>query len=304
MHRRTILALLLLLHGPAPAQDAPVDPAAQQIRIHDVRDLVERVSGGVASDARTDAGARELVVADLATAIRTFVEPALREGESITAVGSTHVVVVARAGQQDWVERFLALQRDARETVLVLEIRIYMVPAASYATLGLENGPRVFQGVDGRMVRIAHDDVEEVTVARLAALPMHRASLFAGQQLKYVQDYEFVEIDMEGRKVLIPDPKIATIEDGTWLDGTLSLVGPDTIGLDLRLNLQVVEQPFPVFETKFGVDGTLKIQLPSATSTTLAAVAAVRAGDSIMFPAPAFRGRHPVMIVSPRIGGR
>ena len=267
----------LLLPLQAQRRPDPVDPA-QEVQIHDVRGLL----------LGDTPAARAGEVEHVAAALRRFVEPTLGEQADVRPLGRRRVAVLARSEQQAWIAA--ALDRAKRGEWAELKISVLEVRESVHAAVvgdrtrggevveqrreGGREGGTVLLRRKYPVAAITSVDVEPVVAAlrgdaatavlgevSLRTEPLRLARGLVGERVTYVRDYEVKHL-----VVMVVDPVIAEVLDGTEIEVTTSPRNAGRIGVWLSVNTnRLLDRPIPTFTTSLaGSDAPLTLELPSS----------------------------------------
>lgn len=274
---KLVLSMTVLCALALPAQEkrpAPHDPK-REVHIFEVADLVESKEG---SDPKA-----------LASFIRTFIQPPLEKGEDVKDLGNGSLVVLAKPNQQAWVQRFLIQNRKVKPYFLHVQV--------TFAHMGDKTFASQLRPLLKKKTSVIIDDTEkssafmagllkkaDVTVInapRYLALPLQEASVFVGEQLTYVSNYEIKKIDSP--KGFVADPVVEKAQDGILFQGTGAFTDANLIGLDFKLVIAEIHKPIQteaLTERQKDIPETirklgLKVSLPETTKTTLKSKALV-----------------------------
>ena len=239
-----IATAALTVAGAARAQRVmlPDDDGDRMLQLFDLRkawiesvgrgpDLRLRIADGDPNGG--DAGAES--AREAARLLRHFVEPQLRTGDDLCAMGTHWIAVLADQERIASVERLFDAARRRREDLIEVEVRMLGVKAGQFVKHLAPRLTRVERGeavsyesvIDGDAVAkfsaACDDATDEVLVApRIVVYPLQRANMHMITQVSYVKDYE-VEI---GANEAVADPVIGVVWEGnksdvlaTWLPG-------------------------------------------------------------------------------------
>ncbi len=312
----SLAAALLWTAGASPAQETvelarrPVDIGGRQMRLFDLRDLLAAMESATpAEDAEpvdrdTLLASRRERIARIASACATFIDPPLCDEETVQGVGSTHLACMGTATQQQWVTDFLELQRQSPTTLLSLEARIWRVSPEVYATLALDDGPRALGEAElARLTtRLMEAGTDILMAPRVTVAGLSEFSIETAESFSYLSDYALETVGEGEDLTRIANPMIDVVKDGLELCGLLARLGKDRIGLQCTFALSEVERPFPVVEVTL-IEGTapVTIQKPTVHRIAVDATAVAKHRHAILFPAPEFRGTHPVVVLMPSL---
>ncbi|MBK8097307.1 MAG: hypothetical protein IPK26_09375 [Planctomycetes bacterium] len=304
--------LSALLPGQGAAQPAPADD-----RIAKVYDLgavlaaVGPVARGAALGAR-DPGEppappnpARVALEGLGTAVRAFVRPELRADEEVQILGERWLVLLGRAEQHAWLERFIA---DGAADAIPLGRLVVQVVALPTATFGIEVLPALQQGDakpgDATLLEpgdatdafvkamLAHKDGTRIDVAPVDLLPLRPSSQAVVNQTAYVRDFD-VEI---AQGTVIADPVVDVIQDGFSLQAVGKSLG-ESIGLSVQAQLVELQRPIPTFTTTLGVGTPVTIQLPQVSSAKVDAAVEMKPGQVLALTLPPLAGKRCLALV-------
>lgn len=304
---------LVALAAPVMAQSEIVIPTSRQaaganreLTVRDVRGLIVHLGriGAVPPGEEEEPLPEEGGTPEewLATAVRTFVSPPIRDTRSVRMVSGRYLVSVGTAEQQGWIDRFLKFQAEAPENRILVASTLYELDVRAFKELGIETGIRSYDAEEGEVVvrRLDQSGAEKKLAPRLVSLPWHPAEIFVGEQIEYVRDFELGVDDAGG-----------LFADEVWeflLDGARFSVWPlhldgGEIGLLGKVEITEVSQPLPKkqLEARVG-DRKLEIETPTFTRTERVIGVAVPNGGYAVVPCPPIEGRIPLVVIQLQSG--
>ncbi len=288
------LSIPLLLAADMRAQKVPLAADDERIvQLHDVRALLAKTDPE--PEATDDVERRRRRVARLEEFVRTFMSPQLGGDEDVQALGTDHLVMLARPPQQAWLERLLAHHRRAGSYHITLTVRILTVPKGAFAAhfaplFGVRDTWTKLQAVqpageatDRWLAAIAADaTIQTVQAPRLLAAPLQRASIQVGKTIRYVKDYEIETV----RERSVAVPIMAETFDGARVEMTSGLVDEKRLGVTFDFRINELKS-MPKFETTLrGVPEKVTVDLPTWTELHLEQKIVIPDGGTAIVSAP------------------
>ena len=246
----TVLSVSTALWVPAQEKRlVPGDPK-REVHIFDIRDLVTPKDAGDQVTAADKQKIEAKTLNAMAGFIATFIQPPLGKGEDVKSLGNGSLVVLAKPNQQAWVQRFLTQNRKAKPYLLNVQATfLYMGDKTFESQLRplLKKGSSAIiddTEKSGAFMRglLQKKDVTVINAPRYLALPLQQASVWIGNKIKYISDYDIIEVDSPTKGlVAIPVPKEA--RNGILFEGTGAFVDKNLIGLDFKLVVAEIHKP-------------------------------------------------------------
>tara|TARA_R110002096_G_scaffold43169_1_gene116279 strand:+ start:238 stop:1182 length:945 start_codon:yes stop_codon:yes gene_type:complete len=282
--------------------------AAQRMPMPDGRilqlfDLRETQHGGAHKLApmKHDAGKHA------ASMLRHFIDPPLRDGDDITAIGNHWIAVFADEQRIASVDRLFHAAKQHRNDLLTIEVKMLDVSADKFRKhllpqldkIERKAGTTYETVVDKPKAKKFLTSCETAATTVLAApllsvLPLQKAHIMVGNETAYVKDFT---VQRAGDAV-IADPVIATVWDGHKSEVCATFLPGGRIGLTCDVNVQELLRPIPTVETVV-VKGTkpVTIQLPRLSGVRLANVAEIAAGSLVVLAAKRSDGNFLVAVI-------
>ncbi len=248
----TVLVVVTCIALPVTAQHkqpAPGDPK-REVHMYRVHDMIQPLG----SNDQINAAQREEIAAKnlkaLAGFVRTFIQPPLEKGEDVKSFGDGSLVALARPNQQAWLQRFVTQNRKAKPYMLNVQtsfvhmgdktfesqLRPILKKSSSAIIDDTEKSGVFMRGL------LQKEDVTVINAPRYLALPLQQASVWIGNKIKYISDYDIIEVDSPTKGlVAIPVPKEA--RNGIFFEGTGAFVDKNLIGLDFKLVVAEIHKP-------------------------------------------------------------
>jgi len=278
----SLTAMLCALALPAQEKrPVPQDPK-REVHIFEVADLIRPMG-----EADQKAAPRHLDA--LAGFIRTFIQPPLEKSEDVKSLGNGSLVVLAKPNQQAWVQRLLTQNRKVKPYFLSVEVTFIHMGDKTFdselrpllkkeSSVIIDDTEKSGAFMTGLLKKA---DVTVINAPRYLALPLQQASVFVGQTITYVSNYEIKEIDSP--KGYVADPVVEEASDGILFEGTGAFTDENFIGLDFKLVIAELHKPIhteALTERKKDIPPAiqklnLQVSLPSTTRTTLKSKAVV-----------------------------
>jgi hypothetical protein len=239
--------------------------------------------------------------------VRAFVQPPLAANEDVQPLGERWLVMLCRAEQHAWLERYLATAQRQREQIITLQCELFRMPeiwfaekvAPALARQGKPAGSPVIlspgAGTDAFLKALAEDVAcEQLTAPKLAVHPLEPATASLLQQTAYVRDFE-VEV---AKASFIANPVVDVVQDGVSLEAVAVTLPGGATAISLKVSVADLKRPIPEYTTTLG-GSTLpvKIQLPQLLTTQARAAIELPAGHTAVFALPPMAGkRHLVLL--------
>ncbi|HEU4420415.1 MAG TPA: hypothetical protein VFT55_15875, partial [Planctomycetota bacterium] len=277
---KTLGALLFLLPaGTLAAQSAPAAGDARSVKVYDLGaeapgpDLVLRGEGDKQPSDWTQAS-RPAAVAQL---VRAFVQPPLLANEDVQPLGERWLVLLCRAEQHAWLERYLAAARRQQDQTIAMQCELFAMPETWYAEKvapalsqpGKPSGSALIlapgEGTDAfRKALTADASCRSVVAPRMKVRPLDASSVSELRQTAYVRDFD-VEVQ---KAAFIANPIIDVVQDGVSIETAAAFVQEGVAGVSLAVTVADLKQPIPEVTANLG--GTtlpVKIQCPQLITT-------------------------------------
>ena len=305
---RLLPALLLaaVTSTPAAAQRLMMpDEHGRMLGLFDLR-TVAHDEPGRAAQPGADAGTAEQAQ-HTAELLRHFVEPALRPGDDLCAIGSHWIAVLADEERIASVERLMAAARRNRNDQLIIVIRLLDMSGPKFRAeladelVKVERGQHtsyesVIEKADAAaFLKTAAAAAEtQLSAPTVSVRPLQRAQVSLVKEVAYIRDFE-VEVTAAAA---VANPVIDTVWEGNKSDVCATFLPGGMIGLRCDVQFQELHRPIPTFETQIGVGKPpVSIQLPRTSGVRLANVAEVAPGSLVVLAAQRSNGNFMVAIV-------
>jgi len=268
-------------------------------------DLEVRGPGGKAEPEWTQSSKGTAVVAQM---VRAFVQPPLAADEDVQPLRERWVVLLGRAEQHAWVERYLAAARRQRDQVITIKCELFAMPETFYVekvapALAQEGKPAgspvILAPGDGTAAfRKALTDEEScmsMSAPTLAVRPLEPASVSLLRDTSYVRDFE-VEV---AKAAFIANPVGDVVHDGVAIEAAAAMLQDGVAGVSLKVSVADLKRPIPVFTTTLG-GSTLpvKIQLPQVLTTQARAAVEVPRSHTVAIALPAMAGKRHLLLLT------
>lgn len=304
-----VLSLLLaatgLLPARLPAQRMPMSDG----RILQMFDLRETQLDGGSKMSPVKAGDSQRA----ASMLRNFIDPPLRAGDDITAVGLQWIAVLADEPRIASVERLFQAAKQHRNDLLTIEVKLLEVSSAKFRKLLLPQLLTVerkagtsYESVIDKpkakqfLISCQAAATSVLAAPRLSVLPLQTANITLINETAYVKDFT---VQRAGNSV-IADPVISKVWDGHKSEVCATFLPGGRIGLRCDVNVQELHRPIPEVKTVV-VKGTkpVTIQLPRLSGVRLANVAEVAPGSLVVLAAKRSDGKFLVAVIKANATG-
>jgi hypothetical protein len=307
---KTVRTFLLLL--PATALAAQTQPAAGDARTVVVYDLGAEAPGPdivlrAEGDSQPAEWAQSSRPATVAQMVRAFVQPPLAANEDVQPLGERWLVLLCRAEQHAWLERYLAAAKRHHDQTITMQCELFAMPEISYlekvapalSQPGKPAGSASIlapgEGTDAfRKALTADATCESLAAPKLTVRPLESASMSLLQQTSYVRDFE-VEVQ---KAAFIANPVIDVVQDGVTIEAAAAIVQEGVAGVSLKVSVSDLKKPIPEVTTNLG--GTtlpVKIQLPQLITTQARAAVELPRGHTVVFALPPLAGKRHVLLL-------
>jgi hypothetical protein len=303
-----------MLAGGAGAQAQPIAGDARIAKIYELPALTaaraaEPPAQGAEGMTDPDQGHGDkggpAVVAQM---IRAFVKPALLANEDVQPLGERWLVLLGRAEQHAWLDRYLATARKQRDEVFTLDCEVYAMPekvftetvAPALAPPGkaAAGGPVLLapgEGTDAFRAALKGDArCEAVASPKLVVRPLMPAQVSQVQQTAYVRDFE-IEV---AKASFLANPIVDVVRDGVSIEAAATLLQEGTMGVSLQMSVCDLQRPIREFTTTLaGSTLPVTIQLPKVQTTQARAAVELQRGHTIVLPLPPLAGKRHVLLL-------
>lgn len=299
--------------APLCAQARPVPGEERFARIYELVGIVDSPHSRGPDLVLVDAGQEPpgppptrgpAAIAHLAAA---FAQPALRADEEIQPLGERWLVVLGRAEQHAWVERFLADAKEQAAAALRVQCELFAMPelvfqrdvapalrrdggagAETPAVLAPGERTRAFLESLAR-----HGEVTAVELPGVVLRPLSPGHVSVANQTAYVRDFE-VEV---AQGSFVANPIVDVVKDGVSVVTSAVPLG-DVTGLSLDVKVADLQRPIPTLETTLA-GGTLPvtIQVPQLFETRVEATVKLPPEHTVVLTLPARTGRRYLVTV-------
>lgn len=260
--------------------------------------------------------------------LRQFVEPALRDGDDIQAMGEHWVAVLADAERIASVERLFQAAKAHRNDLLTIEVQILNFTAEKFRKHLRDDLVKVERGtteigtghlndtstVTGNTFEsvIPKDKAkaflkkargaasQSLAAPKISVKPLQRASVSVVNQTSYIRDFT---VERNNHQV-VADPVVGVVWDGHKSEMCATFLPGGRIGLSCSVHFQELHRPIPEASITV-VESTLPvtIQLPRTSGVRLANVAEVVADSLVVLASQRSDGEYLVAIVKANATG-
>lgn len=303
--------------SPAIAQAQPVAGDARIVRVYDLRQLLNRIGPGFTppvAGAADDkplalAAAQQSALESVATLVRAFVRPELASNEQVQTLGERWLVVLGRAEQQAWIDRFLQAAHQDQPVVAQLHVDVVTMPEALFlkevapaltqddkpaaAVTVLQAGAATSTFLDRLRTHPRATTIPtQVPAAGVALRALVPCSVAAITQTTYVRDFK-VEVN---RDSMVADPVVDVVQDGFTLRATAQ---PFATGLGVALHAAWADltKPISTFTTTLGIGQPVTIQLPEVQQVQIEAAVELPADNTVVLLLPALLGKRCIAVL-------
>lgn len=294
-----LLAASLLSSATLPGQRMPM-PDGRILQMFDLREI-QVESGNKLAPVPAGAGTHA------AAMLRHFVDPPLRDGDDITAVGRRWVAVLADEQRIASVDRLLQAAKKHRNDLLTIEVKLLDISAVKFKKQVLPKLVAV-ESDSGTSYQSVFDKAEAkkfvttcaaaadtvLAAPRLSVLPLQQAHIQIVKETAYVKEFT-VHRD---QSAVIADPVVATVWDGHKSEVCATFLPNGAIGLRCAVTVQEVEKPIREVETEVIKGGQpVTIQLPHVTGVKLANVAELATGSVVVLASKRTDGSYLLALI-------
>ncbi|MBZ0151928.1 MAG: hypothetical protein K8J09_10385 [Planctomycetes bacterium] len=312
-------AVLAGLAAPTNAQAQPVPGDARIVRVYDLQQLLRRIDSGstqpVAGDGDADGQPRAPVATQqpalesVATLVRAFVRPELASNEQVQTLGERWLVVLGRAEQQAWIDRFLQAAHQEQPVVARLCVDVVTMPEALFlmqvapalaegdepaaAVTVLQPGAATSTFLDRLRTHPRATAVPtQVPPAGVALQALVPCAVAAVNQTAYVRDFK-VEAN---RDSMVAEPVVDVVQDGFTLRATAQPLAAG-LGVALHAVWSDLTKPIPTFTTTLGIGRPITIQLPQVQQVQIEAAVELPADNTVVLLLPPLLGRRCIAVL-------
>ena len=282
-----------------PAQRVAM-PDGRVLQMFDLRQTQHGGDTNLAPMPR-DANARAVSI------LRHFIEPSLRQGDDIQAIGPHWIAVIADAERIASVDRIFEAAKQHRDDLLTIEIRMLDVKPDTFRSKLQKSLAKVArQGGDSWEAVIAKDKAEAfwktseaaadalLAAPKLCVQPLQLAQVSVVNQVSYVKDFTV----QRSKDAVIADPVIATTWDGHKSEVCATFLPDGRIGLSCSVHVQELHRPIDEIKTTvFPGTAPVTIQLPRTSGVRLANVAEFTPGSLVVLASQRTDGNYLVAII-------
>ncbi|MFN3244931.1 MAG: hypothetical protein ACE37K_25745 [Planctomycetota bacterium] len=307
-----LLTATVMLPPSLSAQRVLVPDTDQQLQLFDLRDLIRDGSPGVELMLKGDRSPFDATASERAARmLRQFVDPPLRKGDDLTAIGEHRIAVFADAERIASVERILTAAKKHQKDLLTIEVQLLDVPAGKFRKYLREHltkveakgdGASTFQSVFGKEAAKLFlatcdkiDGAGKLAAPLVSVLPLQQAEVSVVNQTSYVKDFTVQRSDANE---VVADPVVDVVWSGHRAEVCATFLPHGRIGLSCDLRFQELQRPIP--EVKVNVlEGALPvtIQIPRTSGVRLANVAEVTPGSVVALAAQRLDGNFLVALI-------
>jgi len=313
-----------LTTGALSAQRMPIPDTEQLLRLFDLRDLIRDGSPGVDLMLKGDRAPFDATASERAARmLRNFVDPPLRPGDDLKAIGEHRIAVLADAERVASVERLLTAAKKHQKDLLTIEVQLLDVPAAKFRKFlqehltevpgkgehGKAKGPSTFQTVFGKEAAKLFvatcrkiDGAEMLAAPLVSVLPLQKAEVSVMNQTAYVKDFTVQRTD---DNEVLADPVVDVVWSGHRAEICATFLPGGRIGLSCDVRFQELQRPIPEVEVKL-VPGTkgATIQIPRTSGVRLANVAEIASGSMVTLAAQRVDGNYILALIKANATGQ
>lgn len=314
------LTALCALGSQLRSQRMPIPDSEQLLQLFDLRDLIRDGSPGVDLMLKGDRSPFDATASEQAARmLRPFVEPPLRKGDDLKALGEHRLAMLADAERIASVERILTAAKKHQKDLLTIEVKLMDVPADKFRTFLEEHLTEVradekgdaastFQSVfrkDAAKLFVATcrklEGVNILAAPLVSVLPLQRAEVALVNQTSYVKDFT---VQRTNADEVLADPVVDVVWSGHRAEICATFLPGGRIGLSCDMRFQELQQPIPKVEVQV-IDGAppVTIQIPRTSGVRLANVSEIEPGSVVTLAAQRLDGNYIVALIKANATG-
>lgn len=226
------------------------------------------------------------------TLLRNFIEPALREGDDIKAIGPHWIAVLADEQRIACIDRIFAAAKKHRNDLMTIEVRLLEFKKATFHKVLAKELTKVeredittFEAViekeEARAFakRCMAGAEKSLAAPKLSVMPLQEAHVSMVKNVAYVKDFTVHRADA----AVIADPVIGTAWEGHRGKMLATFLPDGRIGLSCEVQVQELHRPIPEAKISVIKDAQpVTIQLPRTSGVRMANVAEVSPGSLVV----------------------
>lgn len=281
------------------AQRMPM-PGDRILQMFDLRETRhEQMRGaGVMNGGKSD---------EVVAVLRHFIDPPLRPGDDIKAIGPHWVAVLADEQRIACVDRVLQAAKKHRNDLLTIEVRLLDFKADAFHKHLGKDLVKVARGETTTYESVIAKDNAKAFVRKcidkahtslaaptLSVMPLQPATTSVVTQVPYIRDFT---VHRRNNSV-IADPIVDTTWEGHKSKLLATFLPDGRIGLSCEVQVQELHRPIPEAKITI-VKGAqpVTVQLPRTSGVRLANVAELAPGALVVLAAKRLDGTYIVAIV-------
>lgn len=239
--------------------------------------------------------------------LRNFIEPALRKGDDIKAIGPHWIAVLADEQRIASVDRIFQAAKKHRNDLMTIEVRLLdfdkdvflkvladdlvkleRADANTYESVIEKDEAKAFAK---RCMSAAN---KSLAAPKLSVMPLQEAHVSMVKTVPYIKDFTVQRSDT----AVIADPVVGTTWEGHKGKMLATFLPDGRIGLSCEVQIQELHRPIPQAEiTVIKNSLPVTIQLPRTSGVKLANVAELSPGSLVVLATERRDGTFIVAIV-------
>lgn len=231
----------------------------------------------------------------LRRAVATYC-PGTPDAAHLVVVHPGVLTLVGTPEQHGWVGRFLETQRAEERWVLVHAQLLRTTPGVT-ERLGLMAGKVLSTESerDALVARVLQEKGDRLVAPRVLTRPGSTASMFVGEELPYIADYE-VRFD-PASVTETAEPVVRTVQEGVQLETRVTRL-PDSLAAEVELTLSEITRPIPerVRVVSSG-RAEVRVQDPEVRRVRLQTDLSLRDGETAVLASPDVDGEQDLVFL-------
>jgi len=241
------------------------------------------------------------------TMLRSFIEPALRKGDDIKAIGPHWIAVLADEQRIASVDRIFQAAKKHRNDLMTIEVRLLDFKKDVFQKVLAESLVKVERGDVTTYESVIEKDEarafakrclstanKSLAAPKLSVMPLQQANVSMVKTVPYIKDFTVERSDT----AVIADPVVGTTWEGHKATMLATFLPDGRIGLSCEVQIQELHRPIPKAEiTVVKNSQPVTIQLPRTSGVKLANVAELSPGSLVVLATERRDGTFIVAVV-------